>query len=72
MDFLKPITEVKHYFFEIGSGWFEQTPKHRAPEQVNLTNSVFTGSNPNYQTKFETIYIWSRIFNRFRKFPFMN
>jgi hypothetical protein len=39
------------YFFQMGSGWFESTPKHRSPEQVDLTNSVFTGSNPNYQTK---------------------
>jgi hypothetical protein len=39
------------YFFQIGGGWFESTPQHRMPAQVDLTNSVFTGSNPNYQTK---------------------
>ena len=29
--FPKPITDSEAYFFQIGSGWFEQTPQHRAP-----------------------------------------
>jgi len=59
------------YFFQIGSGWFEQTPSHRAPEQPDLTNSVFTGSNPNYQTTLIP-YTYGQIYlNRFRNFPYM-
>jgi hypothetical protein len=60
------------YFFQKGSGWFEQTPQHRAPEEVNLTNSVFTGSNPNYQTVLVPYSYGQEYLNRFRKFPFMN
>lgn len=60
------------YFFQKGSGWFEQTPQHRAPEEVNLTNSVFTGLNPNYQTVLVPYSYGQEYLNRFRKFPFMN
>jgi hypothetical protein len=68
----RAIDDNESYFFQIGSGWFEQTPQHRAPEEVDLTNSVFTGSNPNYQTKLQP-YTYGQIYlNKFRKFPFMN
>lgn len=66
------IEDSEAYYFQIGSGWFEQTPQHRAPEEVDLTNSVFTGSNPNYQTKLQP-YSYGQVYlNKFRKFPFMN
>jgi hypothetical protein len=55
----------------MGSGWFEQTPKHRAPAQVDLNNSVFTGSNPNYQTTLMPYSYGQEYLNRFRDFPFM-
>jgi hypothetical protein len=68
----KAIDDNESYFFQIGSGWFEQTPQHRAPEQVDLTNSVFTGANPNFQTKLQP-YTYGQIYlDRFRKLPFMN
>jgi hypothetical protein len=63
--------DTENYFFQIGSGWFEQTPKHRAPEQVDLNNSVFTGSNPNYQTTLIPYSYGQEYLNRFRDFPFM-
>ena len=28
-------TNSESYFFQMGSGWFEQTPQHRAPENVD-------------------------------------
>lgn len=60
------------YFFQIGSGWFEQTPQHRANEVVDLTYSVFTGSNPNFQTTLVP-YTYGQVYlNRFRNFPFMS
>jgi hypothetical protein len=62
---------TENYFFQIGSGWFEQTPKHRAPAQVDLNNSVFTGSNPNYQTTLMPYSYGQEYLNRFRDFPFM-
>jgi len=68
----RAIDDSEAYFFQIGSGWFEQTPQHRAPEEVDFTDSVFTGSNPNYQTKLQP-YTYGQIYlDKFRKFSFMN
>ena len=64
--------DSESYFFQKGSGWFEQTPQHRAPEEVDLTNSVFVGNNPNYQTVLIPYSYGQEYLNRFRKFPFMN
>jgi len=65
-------TNSESYFFQMGSGWFEQTPQHRAPEQVDLTNSIFVGNNPNYQTVLMPYSYGQEYLNRYRKFPFMN
>lgn len=64
--------DSESYYFQIGSGWFEQTPQHRAPEEVNLTLSVFTGNNPNFQTTLLPFSYGQEYLNRYRKFPFMN
>ena len=60
------------YYFQIGGGWFESTPQHRMPEQVDLTTSVFTGTNPNYQTKLKPFNYGEEYLDRYRKFPYMN
>ena len=65
-------TNSESYFFQMGSGWFEQTPQHRAPENVDLTNSVFVGNNPNYQTVLLPYSYGQEYLNRYRKFPFMD
>jgi hypothetical protein len=73
-DFGYPMApeDSESYYFQIGSGWFEQTPAHRAPEEVNLTSSTFVGNNPNYQTSLIP-YTYGQVYlERFRKFPFMN
>ena len=62
---------TENYFFQIGSGWFEQTPKHRAPAQVSITSSTFVGTNPNYQTTLIPYSYGQEYLNRFRDFPFM-
>lgn len=67
----KPIIN-NDFFFEKGSGWYIQTPDHRAPEQLDITNSTFTGANPNIQTTLETYTYGQKYFNRFRQFPYMN
>jgi hypothetical protein len=69
-----PTTPInsESYFFQMGSGWFEQTPQHRAPENVDLTNSVFVGNNPNYQTVLMPYSYGQEYLNRYRKFPFMD
>jgi len=60
------------YYYQMGAGWFESTPKHRSPEQPDLTNSVFTGSNPNYQTKLKPFSYGQEYLNVYRQFPFTN
>ena len=64
--------ESENYYFQIGGGWFESTPQHRMPEQVDLTTSVFTGTNPNYQTILRPFNYGEEYLDRYRKFPFMN
>ena len=58
------------YFYEMGSGWFEQTPKHRALQKVDITNSVFTGQNPDVQTVLEPYTYGSKYFDRYTKLPY--
>jgi hypothetical protein len=58
------------YFYQMGSGWFESTPKHRSPEQVDLTNSVFTGANPNYQTELKPYTYGQDYLDKYRNLPF--
>jgi hypothetical protein len=61
-----------NYYFQIGGGWFESTPQHRMPEKVDLTTSVFTGTNPNYQTTLLPFNYGQEYLERFRKFPYMD
>jgi hypothetical protein len=61
-----------NYYFQIGGGWFESTPQHRMPEQIDLTTSVFTGTNPNYQTNLLPFNYGEEYLQRFRKFPYMD
>jgi hypothetical protein len=63
-------TPSDDYFFEMGSGWFEQTPSHRANEQVDLTNSVFTGQNQSYQTSLKPYVYGQDYLNRYRSLPY--
>ena len=72
-DFGYPMApeDSESYFFQIGSGWFEQTPSHRAPENVNQSGSSFVGNSPDYQT-YLIPYTYGQVYlNRFRKFPYM-
>lgn len=64
--------DTEDYFFQIGGGWFEQTPQHRGPEVVVPTLSVFTGQSTVLQTSLLPPSYGQIYLNRFRKFPFMN
>jgi len=64
--------ESENYYFQIGGGWFESTPQHRMPEQVDLTNSVFTGTNPSYQTTLLPFNYGEQYLQRYRQFPYMD
>jgi hypothetical protein len=62
----------ENYYFQIGGGWFESTPQHRMPEQVDVTNSVFTGQNPTFQTVLQPFNYGEQYLQRYRSFPFMD
>ena len=62
--------DTEDFFFQLGSGWFEQTPEHRGVEQPDLTNSVFSGQNPDYQTTLKAYTYGQDYLDRFRNLPF--
>jgi len=64
--------QTESIFFEQGSGWYEQTPQHRSPEQLDITGSVFVGQNPSVQTELEKFTYGQKYFDRFRQFPYLN
>ena len=68
----KSAVNSETYYYQMGAGWFESTPKHRSLEQPDLTNSVFTGSNPNYQTKLAPFTYGQEYLDVYRTFPFTN
>lgn len=59
------------YFFQIGSGWYESTPSHRSPDQVQITGNVFTGQNFDIQAQLMPFTYGQTYLNRFRQFPYM-
>jgi hypothetical protein len=67
----KPLIDGE-YFFQKGAGWFESTPKHRSPEQVDTTNSVFSGNNPDFQTTLQPFTYGQEYLNRYENFPYMD
>lgn len=68
----KMISPTEDFFFEKGGGWYEQTPQHRTPEQINVTGSVFTGQNPDVQTVLEPLTYGQKYFDRYENFPYMD
>lgn len=67
----KPLIDGE-YFFQKGAGWFESTPKHRSPEQVDTTNSVFSGNNPDFQTTLQPFTYGHEYLDRYENFPYMD
>tara|TARA_R110000803_G_scaffold10832_4_gene32991 strand:- start:4185 stop:7181 length:2997 start_codon:yes stop_codon:yes gene_type:complete len=67
----KPLIDGE-YFFQKGAGWFESTPQHRSPEEVDLTNSVFSGTNPDFQTILQPFTYGQEYLNRYEQFPYMD
>jgi len=66
------VTPTETYYYQIGGGWFESTPQHRMPEQVDLTNSVFTGTNPTFETTLQPFNYGEEYLQRYRSFPYMD
>ena len=60
------------FFFQIGAGWYETTPQHRSPDEVQLTGLVYTGQNYDIQTQLTPFTYGQTYLNRYRQFPYMN
>jgi len=65
-------TPTEEFFFERGAGWYQQTPEHRSTEEVDITNSTFTGQNPNIQTTLQPFTYGQKYFDRYENFPYMD
>lgn len=63
--------DTEKYFFQIGSGWYETTPQHRSPDQVQITGLVYTGQNYNIQTQLQPFTYGQPYLDRYRDFPYM-
>lgn len=62
----------ENYYFQIGAGWYESTPKHRSPDDVTITGDSFTGQNVDIQTQLAPFTYGQIYLDRFRRFPYMN
>jgi hypothetical protein len=70
--FPKAPINTEDYFFQIGAGWYESTPQHRSPDEVQITGQVCTGQNYNIQTQLQPFTYGQIYLDRFRDFPYMN
>lgn len=66
------VQDSPSYFFQKGAGWFELVKDHQSPQEVNVTNSIFTGQNFDIQTVFEPFSYGQKYLERYRKFPYMS
>lgn len=68
----KAPVNTEDYYFQIGAGWYESTPQHRSPDEVQLTGLVYTGQNYDIQTQLQPFTYGQIYLDRFRDFPYMN
>jgi hypothetical protein len=59
------------YFFQLGAGWYETTPQHRSPDEVQITGQIFTGQNYDIQTQLQPFSYGQQYLDRYRDFPYM-
>ena len=71
LGFPKAPVNTESYFFQLGAGWYEQTPQHRSPDEVVLTGDIYTGQNYSIQTQLQPFTYGQPYLNRFRNFPYM-
>lgn len=69
--FPKAPVNTENYFFQVGAGWYESTPKHRSPDEVVITGQVYTGQNYDIQTQLQPFSYGQPYLNRFEQFPYM-
>jgi len=70
--FPKTPNQTDDYFFQKGSGWFEQTPKHRSIEEIDLVNSNFTQTSANIVSNLKPYTFGQDFLERYRNFPHLN
>ena len=63
--------DTEGYFFQLGAGWYETTPQHRSPDQVQITGQIYTGQNYDIQTQLQPFTYGQKYLDRFRDFPYM-
>jgi hypothetical protein len=64
--------DTESYFFQLGAGWYETTPDHRSPDQVQITGQIYTGQNFDIQTQLQPFTYGQQYLDRYRKFPYMS
>lgn len=62
---------TESYFFQLGAGWYETTPQHRSPDEVQITGQIYTGQNFDIQTQLQPFTYGQKYLDRFREFPYM-
>lgn len=65
----KPTLNNNNMFFQKGAGWYERTPFHVSPLEVDTNLSVYTGANPVNVTKYENFTYGQKYLDVFRSFP---
>ena len=60
---------TNQFFFQIGAGWYQLTPRHRSLE---ISTKIGEGSNAQYGTEFEPFTYGEKYLNVFRKFPYID
>ena len=63
--------ETEEMFFQKGAGWYQSTPQHRSPDEVQLTGLVYTGQNYDIQTQLQPFSYGQPYLDIYRQFPFM-
>ncbi len=63
--------ETEEMFFQKGAGWYQVTPQHRSPDEVQLTGLVYTGQNYDIQTQLQPFSYGQPYLDIYRQFPFM-
>jgi hypothetical protein len=64
--------ETNSMFFQKGAGWYESTPSHRSPEQVQITGNVYVNQNYSIQTQLKPFTYGQDYLDIYTKFPYMD
>jgi hypothetical protein len=63
--------ETEEMFFQKGAGWYQTTPQHRSPDEVQITGLIYTGQNYDIQTQLQPFTYGQLYLDIYRQFPYM-